>query len=78
MNAADIRKANGTTQCARPDTALRLARIALAEGKAPTVRIARDAIAWCAKQAEDRGDAGASAEAVRLAPYAVSRAGGDA
>lgn len=62
----------------RSNVALRLARYALREGATPSVRTARDAIVWCARQAEQHGDAGAAAEAARLAPYARSRAGGAA
>lgn len=72
--AADaIRRANGVTQAARANTALRMVRVAIREGRKPTVRLARDAIIHCATQAETRADGGAAVEAMRLAPYAIGR-----
>lgn len=57
----------------RSNGALRIVRIALRDGERPSVRMARDAIAWCARQAETRADSGAAVEALRIAPHAVSR-----
>lgn len=71
--ASELRAMYGTVYATRSNTALRMARVAVRDGKRPSVRTARDAIAWCAVQAETRADGGAAVEAFRLAPYAVRR-----
>src|SRR5690606_2846960 len=59
-DAETVRRSHGVTRSTRSNVALRLARIALREGRAPTVRVARGAIAYCAFSAEHYGDAGAA------------------
>lgn len=71
-------RATNADYCIRSNAALRRVRIALREGNVPPVRQTRDAIEHCAYMAERYpGNAsGCADEAMRLAPYAVTRAKG--